>query len=242
MKDEANFGMNKTGTQMSPILTKEMLANMDDFATPPLDTSADAADIRQIYIQESGPLGTVPLPGTIRGATNVGFQMLKGDEPGVLIDKLGERLAFERGGARLYDALLIKCEVLMPKMSLDILTKIRDEERLHFELLWQVMEKLGADPTAQTPCADASGVMSMGLMQVLTDPRTTLPQCVQAIQIAELADHDGWEMLIELTQNAGLEEEAEKFRMAKADEENHLAHIKEWLKELTLANHAVPVQ
>lgn len=242
MKDEASFGMNKTGTQMSPVLTKEMLANMDDFAIPALDTSFDAADIRQNYIQESGPLGTVPLPGTVKGATNVGFHLLKGDEPGVLLDKLGERLAFERGGARLYDALLIKCEALLPMMPMDILRKIRDEERLHFEMLWQVMEKLGADPTAQTPCADASGVMSMGLMQVLTDPRTTIPQCVQAIQIAELADNDGWEMLIQLTENAGLEEEAEKFRMAKADEENHLSHIKEWLKQLILANHAVPVQ
>ncbi len=39
-----------------------------------------------------------------------------------------------------------------------------------------------------------------GLPAVLTDPRTNLIQCLDALLVAELTDNAGWEMLIELAQ------------------------------------------
>ena len=45
----------------------------------------------------------------------------------------------------------------------------------------------------------------MGIMQVLTDPRSSLAQCLQVMLTAELTDNDGWELLIKLADNLGYE-------------------------------------
>lgn len=242
MKESINFGMNKTGIQMSPRLTAAMLEGREEFQAPALDVSMSAARLKEESITESHPLGTVPLPGTAKGAFKAGLDKIRNARPEVLIDKLGERLAFERGGVRLYEALIVKCEAIMPDQSFDLLYDFREEEAQHFRMIWSVMESLGADPTAQTPCADASGVAAFGLLQVLNDPRTTVAQCVQAILIAERADNDGWELLIRLAEEGGLRDEVVKFTEAKVTEENHVSHMKHWLERLLLANESVPLQ
>jgi hypothetical protein len=91
------------------------------------------------------------------------------------------------------------------------------------------MEELGADPTAITPAADVIGVASSGLLQVVTDPRTTLPQSLDALLTAELTDNDGWQMLIELARIYGKEDLVTRFQIAKAAEEVHLAEVRRWL-------------
>ena len=68
------------------------------------------------------------------------------------------------------------------------------------------IRSIGADPTVQTPSADVDGVASMGLIQVLTDPRTSVAQCLEAILIAELADNDGWQMLILFAEKMGMDD------------------------------------
>ena len=68
-----------------------------------------------------------------------------------------------------------------------------------------------ADPTAMTPCANTAGVASMGIMQVITDPRTTVPQCLSAILTAELADNAGWELLIQLANEMGQDDMVAQF-------------------------------
>ena len=234
MKDSVNFGKNQTGIQMAPIMSKEMIAGVKEFAHPNIDTSVTFQQMKESYINESGTLGTVPLPGTMKGALSGAMQKLKGNKPAVLIDKLGERLAFERSGVRLYDALLLKCSAAMPNMSLDTVRSFREEEAEHFFRVKEVMEAIGADPTAMTPCADSAAVASMGIMQVLNDPRTTIPQCVEAILIAELADNDGWDLLIKLVEDAGLKDAAENFRVAKQQEDKHLLYMRQWLQQLTL--------
>jgi len=97
---------------------------------------------------------------------------------------------------------------------------------------------LGGDPTAQTPCADATATASMGIMQVVTDPRTTLAQSLNAMLIAELADNAGWELLIALAQEAGKTEIAELFEDAMAEEQEHLVTIKSWLTALVTSGTA----
>lgn len=242
MKESVSFGMNKTGIQMSPRLTSEMLEGRSEFQASSLDTSMTSAQIKQEYIADSKPIGTVPLPGTAKGALNVGLNMIKNSHPEVLIDKLGERLAFERASIRLYEALIVKCEATMSDMPLDLLYQFREDEMQHFRLLWETMEKIGVDPTAQTPCADLSGIVSMGLIQILNDSRSTVTQSVQAIMIAERTDTDGWDFLTRLMEDSGLKEEAEKFREAKRTEDNHLLHISQWLENLLVKNDRVPLQ
>jgi rubrerythrin len=185
---------------------------------------------------------------------------LKGGHPTIMMDKLGERLAFERAGVRLYDALITKyqaaataggqtlrpaAEAVVIGVQEDMefvidaqeapaatLERIRNEELAHFRMLCEAMVKLGGDPTAQTPCADSTAVASMGVIQVLTDPRTTLAQCLNAILTVELTDNAGWEMLIPMVEDAGEDEIAGRFLAALADEQEHLAIVKGWLTAL----------
>lgn len=232
-KTATEMGMNKTGVQMSPKDIEKMMKGMPQGAPGEGDGSAIAA-VRTSYIAEAEPVGSVPPPGTIKGAAKTGVQKLVGRHPEVLVDKLGERLAFERGGVRLYEAMLTKYQATpekLPGMSADQLMHFRDEEAMHFKMVADALEKLGADPTAQTPGADISGVLGTGPMQVLDDPRTTISQSLNALLVAELADHDGWELLIKLADDMGQSDMVSNFQQALHEEEEHLTHVRQWLEE-----------
>lgn len=241
MKDSSQLGPNKTPTQLAPKMTAEMIKGNREFPPSPQDSSVTPFDMRRDYIQTRIPLSTVPLPGTARGMLNSALQALKGNSAAVLVDKLGERLAYERSGARLYDAFLTKVKALEPNISTRIIEKQRQEEVEHFELLRDTIESLGADPTAQTPSADLSGIAGMGLLQAMNDPRTTLPQCVEILLMAEVIDVAAWDLLIELVRDAGLDEVVTKFEAAKAQEDRHEETVREWLRELLAKNEAVEV-
>jgi hypothetical protein len=237
MKNATKMGSNRTGLQMSPIDAKRLLENTA-MTTPPTGGPDLLMALRGDYIDEAGVVGTVPPPGTVTGVVKSGAEMLTGDRPQVLIDKLGERLAFERGGTRLYDALLAKCgggaAALDAEVPLDVLERFRHEEAAHALMLAAALEKLGADPTAMTPCADLVGVESQGLMQAITDPRTTLSQSLHAMLVAELADHQGWQLLIALAEQMGHDGLAHDCRTAFEEEERHLASIRAWVVAATL--------
>lgn len=164
-------------------------------------------------------------------------EKLATNHPTTLINKLGERLAFERAGVRLYERLIRKCLAHQSgdstaELPLDKLQSFRNDEERHFHLLVDVMEEIGADPTAQTPDADVSGVAGMGLSKVVSDPRTSILHSLEAILIAELADHAAWHVLIELTEKSALDHRVAQFKEAEQQEERHLAQIKSWHKKL----------
>lgn len=74
----------------------------------------------------------------------------------------------------------------------------------------------------------------MGIIQVLTDPRTTLAQCLQGLLTAEMTDNAAWELLIELAEQAGHEELVPQFQKALAAEAEHEAKIKQWLRTMVM--------
>ncbi|RYY54489.1 MAG: ferritin-like domain-containing protein, partial [Comamonadaceae bacterium] len=194
------------------------------------------ADLHQAYGLEADRVGTVPPPARIKGMATTAVDALKGNKPQVLIDKLGERLAYERTGVRLYEALMLKMAAASqgPVIDLAQLQRIRDDELAHFQLVGRTLQQLGADPTAMTPCADVSGVAAAGHLQVLTDPRTTVAQALNSILMIELGDNAGWELLIELATEAGHEMLAEPFRQALATEQEHLETVRGWLRQAVL--------
>jgi hypothetical protein len=240
-------GNNRTGAAIAEEAVRAMLDANERWApaqTP--DTTLSDVD-RSLYMAQSDSVGSIPPPVTIQGMLKTGFDKLLGERPEVLVDKLGERLAFERSGTRLYDALILKYRTVaeqgrVPSLPVPInagsedagstLKRIRTEEHEHFLMLTEAIRALGGDPTAQTPCADVSGVASMGLMQVVTDPRTTFAQSLQAVLIAELADNAGWELLISLATDAGEADMAEQFQRALIQEQDHLLTIKSWVSAL----------
>ena len=183
-------------------------------SVPVPETDADA--IRSRYLAEADTVGSVPPATSISGVFGSVVQALSGNRMSVLLDKLGERAAFERSGTRLYDAMLVKlasgnARQLPDGLNLAALERIRGEEARHFEMLSEAIEQLGGDPTTQTPCADVSGVMGGGLLQVITDPRSTVAQSLQALLAAELVDNASWELLIELCEGFGLDELRQRF-------------------------------
>jgi rubrerythrin len=154
-----------------------------------------------------------------------------------LLDKLGERLAFERTGTRLYDALIAKFEATgqgTASITVDDLRKIRNDEARHFAVIANAIELVGGDPTSQTPCADLVGVESLGLMQVVTDPRTTMAQSLHAVLVAEMTDRSGWEMLIALAEDQGQASMVPDFQLALDEERVHLQRVQAWFEEATL--------
>lgn len=238
MKEHVPMGMNRTGVQMSPIDTGAMQSGVPPSMMPatPGDETA-LAEMRGSYIANADPVGSVPVPGTIKGALTTGASLLSGDQPQLLIDKLGERLAFERTGTRLYDALMTKFEAVQerpPSMTLADLQKIRQDEARHFAIIADAIETLGGDPTAQTPCADLVGVESSGLMQAVTDPRTTMAQSLHAILVAEMADNAGWEFLIAIAEDQQQNALIAEFSVALDEERAHLQQVQKWFEEATL--------
>jgi len=237
MKEHTPMGMNRTGMQMSPFDASAMTGTPASMtpATPGDDSAL--AEMRSASIAEADPIGSVPLPGTVKGAMTTGVSMLTGDQPQLLLDKLGERLAFERTGTRLYDALITKFEALQDgttSMTLADLQKIRQDEARHFAIIADAIETLGGDPTSQTPCADLAGVESMGLMQVVTDPRTTIAQSLHSILVAEMTDNAGWEMLIALAEDQNQDALITDFSVALDEERMHLQQVNAWFQEATL--------
>lgn len=161
---------------------------------------------------------------------------LKGDHSEVLIDKLGERLAFERMGTCLYEQLIQKCQndtAASEIVSVSTLEQFRNEEAKHFRLLQKIMHELGADPTSATPGADAMGVATSGILEVMTEPRTSVSQSLQALLSAEATDSIGWELLTELCEELSLHDYIQDFERALEQEARHLEQIQEYLRRLT---------
>lgn len=232
---KAELGQNRTGIQMSPKDTKKMLEPAKGASFTPGDSS-QAAELRAEYIRSAGPIGSVPPPGTAKGAAKAGMKALTGKRAQALIDRLGERLAFERSGTRLYEAMLVKCRANAAEGQsyIDKLEQICREEAQHFLLLDECIEALGADPTAQTPGADVTGVETTGLVQVVTDPMTSVVQSLHALLVAELADNEAWDELIELAQDLGRNDMVERFEVARDEERDHLDTLRRWHREATL--------
>jgi len=229
------LGMNKTGLGTSPIDAKEVIEGATLGGPIPPGDEHCLIEAEMSYLTDgAGPVGSVPVPTTLKGAVKATVERIKGHAPAVFLDKLGERLAFERTGTRLYEGILTKfnaCASWDGGPTRAELERFHDEELAHFLTLKEVIEELGGDPTAETPAADVQGVASMGLLQVISDPRTTLRQSLEALLTAELTDNDAWQMLIDLARELGKEEHVQRFSLAKAQEENHVAQVRRWISQ-----------
>jgi hypothetical protein len=201
------------------------------FVAPSSDGDATAiAAVMKAYTEESLPVGSIPPPPK-------GLAAIAGRD--LLVDKLGERIAYERSGARLYEALITKLDALGSfegGPTREELVHIHDEEVAHFMLVADVVKRMGGDPTAQTPLADVHGVAASGLGKVVTDPRTSLAHALEAALAAELVDNEAWRLLGDLAEKVGLEEAViAEVRAAQAEEEQHLSSVRRWIRAAVAA-------
>ena len=229
-----HMGMNRTGVQMSPLQTKHMLDDDNVITRGQPGDETRMAELRQSYITDADGFGSIPVPGTMKGMASMAVDMLTGENPKVLLDKLAERLAMERTATRLYDALLTRLPVVdegKASITLEDVASIRGDEARHALLLRDAIASIGGDPTAMTPSADNVGVEAMGLVQVLGDPRASLAQSLHALLTAELSDGVGWETLIALAHEHGQHDMADSFGDALLQERRHQAMVQAWYQE-----------
>ena len=248
MDKASEMGKNRTGIDMSPMHSKEMVSGAKEFTpagefaerTEQAATITDASGMVEMkldYIREADPVGSVPMPGTMKGALKSGMKKAGGHNPEVFLNKLGERLAYERSGVRLYQSVIAKCRAVddAAPVTVEGLQHICEEEAEHFLLLKEAMETLGADPTAVTPDANVSGVAAMGMQKVLNDPRTTMAQCLEVLLSIEMTDNAAWELLILLAEDLGLDDLVEPFQHALTQEEEHVQRVRTWYEDMTMA-------
>jgi hypothetical protein len=239
MKTPNQTGMNRTGIQTSPIDSRATERGAEE--SPPTSIGGESllAEVRLEVAQKSEPVGSMPPPGTLKGAAKTAMTMLKGESPTLFLNKLGERLAFERTGVRLYEAVVDKLPAFavngaMAGPSVADLRSIQEDELRHVAVVKRAIDKLGGDATAMTPAADLGGVASMGILQVACDPRAQLADSLQALLAAELIDNDGWELLIQLARGLGQDEMVGWFTEAADEERVHLTRVRAWLMALVM--------
>jgi rubrerythrin len=209
---------NRTGAVAAPGRAAQMISAVEEFPATSEGNALAVAAVRVQYSRE--------------GADEEPDRLRLTEETSLLLDKLGERLAFERTGTRLYEALLSKHDAygsFEGGPSRDDITLILSEELQHFSMLVELVKSLGADPTELTPAANVQLTASHGVGQVLVDPRTTLLQSLEAILMAELADNECWETLTGLARLARHEEVAERCEEALLTEQEHLEKVRGWL-------------
>lgn len=228
----ATLGFNRTGIATSKAAAEEMMEGTNQFPPGHLGDESVIGDVRHQYAKEAEPVGSVPPPLTVKGVVTTAVKGLKGERPTQFIDKLGERLAFERTGVRLYEALISKFVAFGgfpggPELA-ELEGNLREEHE-HFRLLLDVITKIGGDPTVMTPSADLQATMTKGVLEVMVDARTTFVQCLDALLLAELADNDCWDALLDMAREGGDEQTIRAFERALAEEADHLEDVRSWI-------------
>ncbi len=229
---QAEIGRNKTGIASSQAASERMIEGTNEFLPTTIGDEGEIAQVRTFYAKDADRLGSVPPPANLAGMAKTAFNSVRGTRPTQFVDKLGERLAFERTGVRLYEALISKFDAFgsfeggPPRAELE---EILLEEHEHFRLLTEAVTKVGGDPTVMTPSADFHATLSKGVLEVTVDPRTTFAQCLEAALVAELADNECWEALVELARQNGEDDAAAHFARALEEEGEHLENVRAWL-------------
>jgi rubrerythrin len=217
--NSAQPGDNHTGIALHPEYAAEMLSGTKEFGPTSGGDPELIAQNRVRVAAMSTPVGTMP------PVSSVPTEQL------VLLDKLGARLQFERTGTRLYEALISKLDAYGTfggGPSREDLLQIRAEEHGHMQLVQTMILQIGGDPTVVTPCANLQAVASRGIGDVLMDPRTTLLECLDAILVAEMTDHESWELLVNLASPV-VAELADDLREAQQTEAQHLVKVRAWV-------------
>lgn len=208
---------NRTGMDASD--HADGMRSLTAIAEPSDLAREDLATLRQRAIKDAPATGSPPpAPDAARQ---------------VVLDLLSARLAYERAGTRLYDAVIAKATAGQRfaggPTSAD-LTLIRTQEAEHRALLQEAILELAGDPTLVSPGASLEMVASLGLLQAVQDARTDLGECLTPLLIAELADRAAWASLIETVDAAGFDELADRLRDAVEHEEEHLMKVQGWLR------------
>lgn len=161
---------------------------------------------------------------------------IAGHDRAKLIDILNERLAFERAGVKLYDRVLERMRSggdenvvrMVPEME-----RHRHEEKEHEEWLEQLIRALGGDAHAETEKSRLVTRESKGIEEVVMSD-AELPHLFHALLAAELVDNAGWDLLVQLADEAGDRAIKREFKRRLHEEEDHLLFVRKAVEKLSI--------
>jgi bacterioferritin (cytochrome b1) len=153
-----------------------------------------------------------------------------------VIDVLNERLAFERAGVKLYDQILSKIRTSEDEVVVGLLEdmeKHRNEEKEHEEWLEEQIRALGGDAHTETEKSRLVTRESQGIEQVImNDPE--IPHLFHALLAAELVDNAGWDLLVDLADEAGDKDAKKAFKTRLHEEEDHLLLVRRAVEKFSV--------
>jgi bacterioferritin (cytochrome b1) len=151
-----------------------------------------------------------------------------------VIDVLNERLTFERAGVKLYDRVLEVMRTggegaarMLPEME-----QHRSEEKEHEEWLEAQIRSLGGDAHAETDKSRLVTRESKGIEEVVMSD-AELPHLLHALLAAELVDNAGWDLLVQLADEAGDRDAKREFKKRLHEEEDHLLFVRKAVERLS---------
>jgi rubrerythrin len=154
-----------------------------------------------------------------------------------VLDLLNERCAFERTGVKLYDSIIGKmkqsADAQITKM-LDQMQEHRDQEKEHEEWLEEQIRALGGDPHAKTDKVQLIEKESRGIEAVILDGDPEIPHLFHALLVAELADNAGWDLLVELADEADDDKAKRAFKKRLHEEEEHLIFVRRAMERFAM--------
>jgi bacterioferritin (cytochrome b1) len=109
---------------------------------------------------------------------------------------------------------------------LDQMTEHRDQEKEHEDWLEEQIRALGGDAHTQTQKGRLVEVESQGIEKVILDDRSALPDLFHALLAAELVDNAGWDLLVELADEADDSDAKRAFKKRLHEEEEHLLFVR----------------
>lgn len=151
------------------------------------------------------------------------------------IDLLNERLEFERAGVRLYDKIL---SVMKQQGDANIMRMFdemqehRNEEKEHEEWLEGCIRSLGGDAHTPTDLSELVTKESKGIIEVVMSD-AKLPHLFHALLAAELVDNAGWDLLVQVADEAGDHAAKREFKKRLHEEEDHLILIRKAMEKFS---------
>lgn len=148
-----------------------------------------------------------------------------------VIALLCERLEGERAAVMLYDAVIGKLRTSNEEGARRILPTIhehRNEACEHEEWLAKTIESLGGSPHVRSAEAELVRRESAGMIDIVRND-DDMQHLLHALMSAELLDNAGWDLLVELADEANDIEALRELERRKSEQEDHLVFLREAL-------------
>lgn len=153
----------------------------------------------------------------------------EGRELKLLLEKLGEKLAYDRAFCRLYESFLKKRStsflrnIRVKGLELKTFERHVAMKAAHYEILQDAFLNLGGDPEAIVPSEDLSTIAKLGIVSIFVDPRANMRSILHSVRIVELTGKSTTLYLTRLAYAAGLDDLAMDLEQAVEENEESLS-------------------